>query len=74
MVHRNSLCENNVYVKRVITQRGSGLLSGVRVGTRVEWRGFSEVASDWLAAVLPASRVPGSSSLWAGAGFGMEVS
>ena len=36
-----------------------GLLSKIHVKSHVSLQGFSNMASDWLAAVLPANQMPG---------------
>ena len=38
---------------------GPGLLSKIHVKFHVSYQGFSNMASDWLAAVLPANQMPG---------------
>ena len=38
---------------------GPGLLSKIHVKFDVSQQGFSNIASDWLAAVLPANHMPG---------------
>ena len=41
------------------TSLGCGLLSKTHVKFHVSKQGFSSMASDWLAAVLPANQMPG---------------
>ena len=39
--------------------QGRGLLSEMHIKFHVSWRGFSNIASDWLAAVMSGDQIPG---------------
>ena len=53
---------------------GWGLLGKIHVKFYASYQGFSNMASDWLAAVLPANQMPGWRSLLTNMDFNMEIS
>ena len=55
------------------TLLGWGLLSKIHVKFHVRLQGFSNIASDWLVAVLPANQMPGLKIL-TNMDFNMEIS
>ena len=43
----------------ILLDQGPGIQSKIHIKFHVLWQGFSNMASDWLAAVLPANQMPG---------------
>ena len=64
-INSNTNTDTNIHINININpsnntkSRAGGLLSKIHVEFHVSWHRFPNMASDWLAAVLPANWMPG---------------